>query len=195
MKFLLPFFLAFFNMIYSFGQDNKDLSVSFSAGFLNSPYYEKASGRGFYKFDFDYYLSSRHLLSVNYLGGEHTYYDNSLSNNPDGAHRADGTNSEARYRVFSISYKYKILSNNLLNIISGIGIGTMTHEREYPYKGAAIPDFKISSFSDIAFPVTLDVNFKIDKHWQAGLTSGFFIEPDYPTLAYHVGPKLSYIIK
>ena len=195
MKFSLLILVTLFSTIYSFGQDKKDLSVSFSAGLLNSPYYQKASARGFYKVDFDYHLSKRHSVSVNYLGGEHTYYDNTLSNNPNGAHRADGTNSEARYRVVSISYKYKILDNDLLNVVSGAGIGIMNHEREYPYQGDEIPDFKISSFSDIAFPITVDINFKISRRWQAGLTSGFFIEPDYPTLAYHLGPKLSYIIK
>ena len=64
----------------AFGQDKKDLAVSFSAGILNSPYNYKAYAGGFYSFGFDYHTSKQHVLSANYLAGRHDYFDNVLSN-------------------------------------------------------------------------------------------------------------------
>ena len=64
------------------GQEKKDLVISVSSGLLTSPIYENTSAQGFYKIDFDYYLTSRHVITTNYLAGQHYYYDDILSNNP-----------------------------------------------------------------------------------------------------------------
>jgi len=179
----------------SFGQDRKDLTISLAGGFLNSPYYEKAHAKGFYSFDFDYHLSKRHLLAVNYFAGKHTYYDDVLSNDPGMVSRPDGTNSDAEYRTFSVLYRYKLIDNTVMSLVPAAGLGIMTHTREYPYSEANKSYPAISSWTDLVFPVNLDINFKFCKNWQAGLRTGFLIHPDYPILALHAGPKLSYIIK
>ncbi len=179
----------------SFGQDKKDLAVSFSAGILNSPYYYKAYAGGFYGFGFDYHISKRHILSANYLAGRHDYYDNILSNTTYYIVYPKGTNAEATYNTFSVSYKYKILNQTKFSIVPGVGAGIMTHSRDYPYTQGTSTIFNTSSWSDLVFPVTLDINYKILKRWQLGLTGGFLIHPDYPILALHAGPKLSYVLK
>jgi hypothetical protein len=179
----------------SFAQDKKDLTISLSGGLLNSPYYKNAHAKGFYSFDFDYQLSKRHMLAVNYFAGKHTYYDDVLSNDPGMVSRPDGTNSDAEYRTFSVLYRYKLIDNSIMSLVPAAGIGIMTHTRQYPYSEANKSYLAISSWSDLVFPVNLDINFKLSKNWQAGLRSGFLIHPDYPILALHAGPKLSYIIK
>jgi hypothetical protein len=179
----------------SYGQDKKDLTISLSGGLLNSPYYEKANAKGFYGFDFEYHLAKRHLLSVSYFAGKHTYYDDVLSNDPTSVSRSDGTNSDAEYRTFSVLYKYKLVDNTLVSLVTGVGAGIMTHTREYPYQEVNKAYPRISSWSDLIFPVKLDLNFKLCRDWQAGLTGGFLIHPDYPILALHAGPKLSYVFK
>jgi len=176
------------------GQEKKDLAISVSAGFLNSPYYNLAKPMGFYKIDFDYHLTSRHIIAANYLDGKHHYYDNTLSNDPTGSGYLDGTNSEAQYRTFSILYKYKIFDNTLFSIVPGVGAGVMTHTREYPYKEVNASYSRISSWSDLVFPVNVDINLKVYTRWQIGLTGGFLIHPDYPILGLHGGPKLSFVL-
>src|SRR5688572_28134192 len=104
----------------SFGQDRKDLVIALSGGLLNSPYYNKANAKGFYGFDFDYYLANRHVLAVNYIAGKHTYYDDVLSNDPTRVSRPDGTNSDAEYRTFSVLYKYKVVDNNSVSFVPGV---------------------------------------------------------------------------
>lgn len=55
----------------SYGQERKDLVVSIAAGKLTSPYYSENHLGRFFNIDFDYHLSKRHILSVNYNDGEH----------------------------------------------------------------------------------------------------------------------------
>ena len=183
-----------FIALSSYGQDKKDLTISLSGGLLNSTHYEKANAKGFYGFNFDYHLAKRHLLSVNYLAGKHTYYDDVLSNDPNRVSRPDGTNSDAEYRTFSVLYKYKIVDNTLISLVPGAGTGILTHTREYPYQEVNKAYPKISSWSDLVFPISMDVNFKLSKQWQAGLTGGFLIHPDYAILSLHTGRTLSYVI-
>ena len=64
------------------GQEKKDLVISVSSWLLTSPIYKNTSAQGFYKIDFDYHLTSRHIITANYLAGHHYYYDDILSNNP-----------------------------------------------------------------------------------------------------------------
>src|SRR5687767_780111 len=104
-------------------QGKKDMAISFSGGLMNSPYYEKADAKVFYKAGFDYHLSSRQVLSVEYLSGKHDYFDNVLSNDPSAMLKPNGTNSEASYQTFSVSYKYKVVNLRDLFIAPSIGAG------------------------------------------------------------------------
>jgi hypothetical protein len=191
------FILLVFLVLISFGQEKKDLAVSISTGYLNSPYYNNAHSRGFYGAGFDYHLSGRQVLSANYLAGAHDYFDNTLSNTPASVFiiNPKRTNAKATYNTFSVSYKYKIINTTRLSVAPGLGAGIMTHSNEYPYTQGTSMIFQTSSWSDLVFPVTLDINFKAFRQWQLGLTSGFLIHPDFPILALHAGPKLSYILK
>lgn len=178
----------------SFGQEKKDLIVSIAGGSLTSPYYlENKVGR-FYSLDFDYFISKRHILSANYNDGTHNYYDNILSTDP-GYTVSDGTNAKAEYHTFSILYKYKFLSKKAISAELGAGAGIMTHKKTYPYKLANGSIFNESTWTDLVFPVRLEFDCKISNSFRLGLIGGFYIQPDYPILAYYAGPRLSYLIK
>jgi hypothetical protein len=189
-------FLTFF-VLTTLGQEKKDLAISLSTGIMNSPYYDNSHSRVFAGVTFDYHISKRQLLSVNYFAGSHDYFDNTLSNTPASWYLVNpkGTNARAFYNTFSVSYKYKILNHSNFSIVPGVGVGFMTHTREYPYTEGTSLTFKTSSWSDLVFPITLDINYKITKNCQLGLTGGFLIHPDYPILGLHIGPKLTYILK
>jgi len=177
------------------GQEKKDLVISVSSGLLTSPIYENTSAQGFYKIDFDYHLTSRHIITANYLGGQHYYYDDILSNDPlVSIGYPNGTNSTAEYRTTSIMYKYRIIDNSRISIVPGAGAGVLTHTREYPYQEERKSYNKISSWSDLVFPISLDINYKISSRWQFGLTGGFLVHPDFPILALNGGPRLSFVL-
>lgn len=195
MKNVIIFTTLFFFTLTSFSQNKKDLTISLSAGRLNSPYFKKANASNFYGFDIDYHLSKRHLFSVNYIAGGHNYFEDVLSNEPNSVIYSDGTNAKADYRTFSVLYKYKVLNTASLSVVPGIGAGIMTITRDYPWQAFPSSYSQTSSYSDLVFPVSLDINFKVSKHWQAGMTGGFLLIPEYPVLALHAGPRLSYVIK
>jgi hypothetical protein len=194
MKRIATLFILTLFVIDSYSQTKKDLAISLTGGFLNSPYYEKAKANGFYTIGFDYYISQRHVLSVNYLSGSHEYFDN-IQSNTSGTISANGTNATAVYETFSVSYKYKILSQSKISILPSVGAGIMTHTKRFPYSIGNSTLIQTSSWSDLVFPIDLDIDFEISKHWQLGITGGFQIHPDFPILALHVGPRLSYVIK
>ncbi len=194
MKQITSLFVLTGFVINSFGQDKKDLAISLAGGVFSSPYFEKANAKEFYTIGFDYYLSKKHILAVTYLSGRHRYFDNIQSNTP-GFIYDKGTNAIALYRTFSVSYKYKIVDHSKISIVPSVGAGFMTHIRKFPFAAGNYILPYTSAWTDLVFPVDLDINYKISKHWQLGITGGFQVHPDFPILGWHIGPGLSYIIK
>lgn len=178
-------------------QDRKDLAISVSGGVFNSPYYGNAHAGSFYGLGFNYHLRKRHVLSANYLMGKHTYFDDKMSNTPANIflRLPDGTNADAEYNLFSVGYKYSVVSYKNFTVQPGVGAGILTKQRTYPYSTPTSTTFYTSAWSDLVFPITLNVHYTVFKHWQLGLTSGFLIHPDYPILGLHLGPRIAYVVK
>lgn len=175
----------------SFGQEKKDLTLSFSAGAFNSPYYHDAKAREYYSVDFDYHLSARHIISTNFNAGKHWYNDDVSSILPN---HENTWNTEASYRTFSILYKYKLLNAEKISANIGAGAGIMTHIRHFKWD-RNYGDGSHSVWSDLTFPIRLDLDYKLSKRLRLGVMGGFFIHPDFPVLAYHAGPRLGYVFK
>jgi hypothetical protein len=131
---------------------------------------------------------------VNYNNGYHDYYDNILSTDP-GYIKSNGTNAQADYGTFSVLYKYKFLNKKSISGAVGTGAGIMTHKRQYPYKISNGSIFNESSWTDLVFPVRIEFDYKISTSFRLGVVGGFYIQPDYPVLAYYAGPRLSYMLK
>jgi hypothetical protein len=179
-------------VLSSAGQEKKDLVLSVSGGVMSSPFYNGSKSGPFYAFDFDYHLSKRSMLSVNYFEGTHHYFDNILSNDPMGTVKSDGTNAIADYHIFSVLYKYHFINSKLVSANIGLGAGIMTLSREYPYTTSTGSSYRESTYSDLVFPVRMEVDYKISTNIRLGLIGGFHITPDYPILAYYFGPRLGY---
>ena len=195
MKKIMLFLLAGLITISLWGQEKKDLTLSVATGKLTSPYYQKDEAGDFYSIDFDYYITSRQMVSANFNVGSHAYYEHKLSNYPNGILYEDGTNAKANYRTFSILYKYKIVNTKVFSVALGMGAGFMTQTLQYPHlQGSSIYPMQ-STWSDLVFPVRLELDYKISKHFRLGFICGFFVHPDYPILAYHAGPRITYVVK
>ena len=196
-KFIFTIVL-FLTSTFLVAQDSKDLTISFGTGIFNSPYYSNAKQREFYNFDFDYHITNRHILSVNFLAGHHLYYDSILSNNavPLATPGYDkNTNSTADYFVFSFLYKYRFVDSKSFYLNAGVGAGLMLQRKTYPYTSGNIVSFRESGWEDLVFPLKLEIGYKITKHFQTGVIGGLYIHPDYPTLGYHTGIRFGYVIK
>jgi hypothetical protein len=184
--------------IILFGQDKKDLTISIGAGIINSPYYTNAKPYKFYNFDFEYHITDRHKISTNFLSGRHRYFDSVHSNNfvstgiPG---YEDNANAEAEYKTFTLLYKYKLLNKKKVSLSLGAGAGFMVQIFQFPYTEGNITDFREATSTGLILPVKLEFDYKISTHFQFGFLSGFFIGPDYPVLGYHVGPRVTYVVK
>jgi hypothetical protein len=176
-----------------FGQGNKDLTVSFSTGLLANPHYPNVRARSYYNVDFDYYLTSRHILSANFNAGKHNYFDHVLSN--VNSFPESPTNAEAAYLTFSILYKYRFINTRKVAANIGAGAGIMTHIREYQYWESNRGDVRQSVWINLVFPVRLDLDYKLSNRFHLGVIGGLFIHPDYPVISLHAGPRLSYTLK
>jgi hypothetical protein len=176
------------------GQERKDLTVSVSGGKLTSPYYANNTAGRFFSFDFDYSLSKRHTLSVSYTDGEHRYYDNVRTTGPGFTINSDGTNAEAAYHAFSVRYKYRFFNSHHISGSVGAGAGILTHSRLYPFSTSNSSYYQQSAWTDLIFPVRLEGDYHLSTNFKAGFIGGFFIQPDFPLLAWHIGPRLSYVI-
>ncbi|MDP1764569.1 MAG: hypothetical protein Q8L07_11875 [Sediminibacterium sp.] len=194
MKQIIPALIIGLISFTTYGQVGKELVISIATGKLTSPYYLKSKFGAFYNIDFDYHLSQRNVLSVNYNDGVHNYYDNVRSTDPNYI-KSDGTNSKANYRIFSVLYKYKFLNGDAISGAIGTGAGIMTHSLSYPFVVATGSNFRESTWSDLVFPVRFEFDYKISKSFRLGVIGGFYVHPEYPILAYHVGTRFGYILK
>jgi len=192
MKILLSLLFAGLISPTVHGQEKKDLTISFGAGLFTSPYYKNSDASGFYAVDFDYNINSRHVIAANFNAGGHNYQDNVRSNVPAGENLI---NSKAVYRTFSVLYKYQFIEWKSLSIYGGTGAGMMTQILEFPYNETNSQNYRHVSWSDLVFPVRLDINYHLSKRTSIGILGGFFIHPDFPILGYHSGLKILYKLK
>lgn len=176
----------------SFGQDRKDLVVSFSTGWLSSMHYQTARARSYYSADFDYHVAKKHILSANFNAGKHDYYDKVLSNVP--ASPETPTNAEANYRTFSILYKYQFLNEKGISAQIGGGVGIMTHIQEYQYQEPNRGDVRQAAWTNLVFPLRVDLDYRLSRRFKLGAIGGLFIHPEESVLAYNIGPRLGFII-
>jgi hypothetical protein len=123
----------------------------------------------------NYYVRERHIISGNYFIGGHSYKEN-----PDRV----GLKDYEAYEAVSLMYQCKIVDRKAIDVTIGTGLGVMNHA----INGDII-------WRDLVFPVRCAFNFNLSKHFGAGLAGGFYVMPDYPVLAYHLGPKISYLLK
>jgi hypothetical protein len=52
-----------------------------------------------------------------------------------------------------------------------------------------------SSYIDLVFPVRLEIDYRLNKHFKAGIYGGTFIQPDYPFMGNHAGLRIGYTIR
>jgi hypothetical protein len=195
MKIVFCFVMLALLSLPTWGQAKKDLVLSVSAGRLNSPYYSRAYPGGFVNLGFDYHLTERHILSVNYHSGRHRYLERRFSDPASYITDPGDVNAEAMYRTFSMTYKFKVLDLTRFSVAPSLGAGLMTHLLRYPVTQGLSTSFSYSAWTTLVFPVGLEMAYKLSDRWQLGLMGGFFIHPDYPVLGYHAGPRLSYVLR
>jgi hypothetical protein len=192
--------LLIFSFFQSYSQEKKDLRISVSTGLLNSSYYTNSKPRQFYNFSFDYSITKRHIISADFISGQHRYYDSIRVTTPIPLNTPgyeNHTNAEARTMAFSALYKYKVLDKKRFSIHAGTGLGIITELLTYPVDtpNGGFTFETTGGKGDLCFPLRVDVDYHIFKNIQLGIIAGTYIYPDYPLVGQHLGVKFSYIIR
>jgi hypothetical protein len=203
MKKLFLASLATFLIFPVFSQEKKEMVVSFASGWFNSPRYVNDIKKQFYNLGFDYSLGKRHILSADFLKGDHGHYDSIHSNNAVPLSipgYEDNANTDADYYTFSVMYKYKAIARKKVSLQCGAGAGIMTQVILFPYTTITSPtttsvDYRQASWSSLVFPLRVEVDYSFANHFKLGVLMGTYIHPDYAFLGNHTGFKLSYVIK
>lgn len=205
MKTILFLFLFFFVILLTQAQDKKDLMISLGIGIINTPenntFKSPQIGIG-YTFDADYFISKKHIFSISYTSGNHEYISNYVTSLFPSTSTDYLSKSILRYRAFSLMYKYRIINTNRFSIALGTGLSLLTEIRRFPryefdngLNTWLFKTFDSGGGTDLAFPLKAEISYNLSNRWAIGLVGGGFIMPDYPILATHLIPRITFIIK
>lgn len=179
----------------SFSQ-KKDLRLSISSNVYTSTSYPNVKPGAGFSLDMSYFITDKIFIASHANYGKFRYYDDVLSNAPDHFDLEDGTNTSAASIHAGLVIGYNIKISNLLNLHAATGVSSYTLMRRYPYQFD--PDtwsYSHSAWTDLAFPVRIGIESIIWERLSLGLIGGFYIEPDFPIVGWHIGPVISYTIK
>lgn len=207
MKTLIFFCLLFSFSLKSYAQDSKDLIISLGVGVIGSPAGKRfdtpSTGIG-YALDMSYFMTQRHIIAFNYTSGNHKYTETYLRSWLPASMIVPTSTTE--FRIFSLLYKYRILSIERFSLALGTGLSLQTDVRVSPdyYKrdittGMLVDysyAFRASGNTDLSFPFKAEISFNLSRHWAIGVESGIFLMPTvYPWVGAHFIPRISYIFR
>lgn len=194
MKRILPllFVLSFFGPALC---QERSFDVAVSAGFYSTPGFDKAQTGRNYSAEFDYHLKKGWIISSAFNFGKFRYFESGLSNAPDATVYQDGTNAEVSDRQVSVKVKKDLFRGGDFNVRVGTGLAILTETKTYPYRflnsGAGYGYGYIqSTFSDLAFPVSVEPYYRVYSRFYLGLKAEMYIEPDFPLMGFSFGPQI-----
>lgn len=189
MKTLLWIWLCLGPMLVMAQEKAYDIALSYGA--YTSPSFNQHSHRDYFSADFEYHLSKRWTVSSGLMMGYFNYYDNTRSNNPGGViFNRDNTNARATELHGYAMAKYSLINSKQFTLQVGVGAGFFNQSLEYPYQDAQGGGIRYTSFTDLAFPLSLEAFYLFSNRLGVGLKAGGYIEPDFPLVGTHIGPQL-----
>jgi len=166
----------------------KAYDIALSYGAYTSPSFKQNTARNYFSADFDYHLSKRWTVSSGFMTGQFNYYDANHANTPIGSSTV--TNARGFQLHGYAMAKYSLISTNRFAFQVGVGAGFFNQRLEYPYQDAQSSYITQSSFTDLAFPVSVEAYYLVNRKVGIGIKAGGYIEPDFPIVGAHIGPQI-----
>ncbi len=185
-KQIIPIIILLFNTLNSFSQTNY-LDFSIGTGIYKNNNKPPVEGGGYLQFEFEYGHSKKWAFSSGFLTSNYWYKDSESLTSINGI-------PVTRAEDFQINFvsKYKIFEQNNTKIQIGAGLGLYMHayKKDYIHQNGSFP---ITTFwYDLGFPISVELNQKLSKHFLVGLKLGTMFEPDFPFVGNHLGINLKY---
>ncbi|GAB2600119.1 hypothetical protein [Spirosoma areae] len=128
------------------------------------------------------------------MTGRFNYFDNTRSNAPTAILYTNDKTNAPGYELHGYAMaKYSVVNANRFSLQIGAGAGFFNQRLQYPFRddsGAGSIYLTDSSFTDLAFPVSVEFYYLLRNWVSIGVKAGGFIEPDFPIVGAHVGPQL-----
>ncbi|GAB4183211.1 MAG: hypothetical protein OHK0057_37300 [Thermoflexibacter sp.] len=191
-------------------QEKKDLLISFGIGgittYANRSIESAQMGLG-YLISANYFLTKKHSLTFDYIGGSHRYAYNPFQEMGISPPTSSGMASPTIvYHQFSLLFKYKIISAKRFDVAIGTGLSIQSYIDKRPdysvrHEPATNSYFwHWSTFSTVAgtipvLPLKAEVSFRLTDRLLAGVEGGLAYFPYNYLSAIHLIPRIGYLIR
>lgn len=191
--FLLPLISFVINL---HGQSAFPIAISASGGSFKSPAYENAIGGGFVKGSVEVSVYKNHFLQLLFQKGDQVYLERARLNYPLSPLYEKSVNASNYCWLIAAGYKYNLKLSDRICIMPGIGVGMIRESFHFDYYIGPYYSMKKEVTHNLVLPVSLDAMYLLFKHWQIGMTGGFYSGPDKPFLksGLHAGPQIKFTI-
>ncbi len=171
--------------------------VTLSSGFYQAPKYEHVTRQLFLGADFNYHIQKRWMLTIGFVNGQFTYFDDYRSNvfSYD-----DHTNAKGRESHLYLTAAYSIVHTSQFVVQIGLGLGQLTQRLSFPfqaptsYGSPGLPGGTIFmaelSHHAVEVPLKFDAFYRLNKRIGLGLRAGAFLQFNRPLLGAYIGPQL-----
>jgi hypothetical protein len=168
--------------------------IGLQGGYYKANDYNKIKPGKNFSVDLKYFLTNKLFISSFASYGESWYLEDKMSNVLSSYDYGNGTNAEIFNIIAGITLGYQQKIFKILELSGQIGIGSYTEKNTYSlqYDENSSGPY-ITSFTDLAFPLKVGIGYNITNNINLSLIVGTNIEPDYPFVGKHLGPRISYV--
>lgn len=175
-----------------FAQESR-FEIGLQGGYYKANDYNKINPGKNFSVDLKYFFTDKLFISSFASYGESWYLENTMQNVLNDYDYGNGTNAEISNVIAGLTIGYQEKIFKILELSGQIGIGSYTEKNTYSYQYENYSGPFITSFTDLIFPLKLGIGFNVTDHINLGLIGGTNIEPDYPFVGTHFGPRVSYV--
>jgi hypothetical protein len=171
----------------------KQFDIALNLGVYSTPKFKKAQTGRNYSADFDYHFKNGWTIGSGFNFGHFRYFESTLSNEPNSSLYQDGTNARITDQQVSVKLKKDLLKDGDFSLRVGTGITILTETKSYPFAnkyGQGSLSHEESTFTDLAFPISVEPHYRISSWLSLGLKAEMYIEPDFPLMGFNIGPQL-----
>ena len=171
----------------------KRFDIALNLGVYSTPKFDKAQIGRNYSADFDYHFKNGWIISSGFNFGHFRYFESSLSNEPNSNLYQDGTNAKVTDQQVSVKLKKDLFRGGDFSLLVGAGLSILTETKTYPFAnkyGQGSLSYEQSTFTDLAFPISVEPHYRISSWMLLGLKAEMYIEPDFPVMGFNFGPQL-----
>ena len=168
--------------------------LGIQSGYYKGTNYDSIQSGNNIAIEFSSKISKNFSLTAHVNYGWNRYFESELSNNPAGFLESNGTNSDLFIIQAGILAGYSLHLSRNLDLTGYLGLSAYTEIITCPWEYAPmVIGTREYSFTDLAFPIKLNLTYTLFEKFQIGIAGGFYYMPYTGILGLHTGPQFGYL--